>query len=201
MKMPPLAWTPIGLSAVVCIMIGLTYAAVPLYQLFCQVTGFGGTPQRVAQASVPVLERKITVRFNGDVDRALSWRLTSPDPIELNVGEPARVFYHVHNQGTEPETGTATFNVTPLKSGSYFNKIVCFCFQEQRLKEGEEALMGVDFFIDPAIAEDRNLDDINTITLSYTFFKSLPEEELPQISHYKDGYTEKLLSSRAQYHR
>ena len=153
--------------------IGLAYAAVPLYRLFCQVTGFGGTPQVAAAAPTGALERRMTIRFNADVDPALPW---SFQPVErevtVRVGEQSLAFYRATNQGREPVVGTATFNVTPHKAGSYFDKIDCFCFAEQRLEPGETADLPVSFFIDPEIVKDRKLDDVSTITLSYTFFRA-----------------------------
>jgi len=124
-----------------------------------------------------ISERVITVRFNADVNPELPWRFGPlQQAVAVHVGEPGLAFYKAENLSDRPITGAATFNVTPLKAGQYFNKTACFCFEEQRLAAGEEAEMGVSFFIDPAILEDRNLDDVNTVTLSYTFFRSLDDE-------------------------
>ncbi len=158
-------------------MTGLAFASVPLYRLFCQVTGYGGTTQVAEAAPGRVSERRITVRFNADVNPKLPWNFQPLErAVTLRVGEPGLAFYRAVNLTDQPVSGTATFNVTPLKAGQYFNKTQCFCFDEQRLEAGEAVEMGVSFFIDPAILEDRNLDDVTTVTLSYTFFRSLEDE-------------------------
>ena len=160
--------------SVVVAMIGLSYASVPLYELFCRVTGFGGTTQVAEAMPEEVGERMITVRFNADISPDLPWAF---QPIEremqMRVGEAGLAFYRATNQAAGTNAGTATFNVTPLKAGQYFNKVACFCFTEQQLSSGESMDMAVSFFVDPAIEEDRNLDDVKTITLSYTFFPDL----------------------------
>lgn len=159
-------------------MVGASYAAVPLYEIFCQVTGYGGTTQVADAAPERVLDRRITVRFNADIDRALPWRFApAQDAVQVRVGEQALAFYRARNVSAGPVTGTATFNVTPLKAGQYFNKIECFCFTEQTLTPGQSVDMPVAFFVDPEIADDPNLDDVREITLSYTFFETEPEEE------------------------
>lgn len=152
-------------------MIALSFASVPLYDLFCRVTGFGGTPG-VAQAPSDITaERQMTVRFDAGVNPALPWRFSpAQPPMSVKVGETALAFYRAENTGDRPTIGTATFNVTPLKAAKYVEKIACFCFTEQTLAAGEAVDMGVSFFVDPAIMDDPNLDDVNTITLSYTFF-------------------------------
>jgi cytochrome c oxidase assembly protein subunit 11 len=172
------AKTALGLSLVVCAMIGLSFASVPLYRIFCQVTGYGGTTQVAGSVPETVSERRITVRFNADVNPQLPWSFEPIDrAVTLRVGEPGLAFFRAVNLTDRPTSGTATFNVTPLKAGQYFDKTQCFCFDEQHLAAGESAEMGVSFFIDPAILEDRNLDDVKTITLSYTFFRSLDDDE------------------------
>ena len=160
------------LGGVVCAMVGLAFASVPLYRLFCQVTGFGGTTQVAASVPAEVGTRVFTVRFNADLNRDMPWRLQAPREVSLKVGEAGLAFYRAENLSSRPVTGTATFNVTPLKAGSYFNKVQCFCFEEQRLLPGESAELGVSFFVDPAITRDPNLDEVTTITLSYTFFRA-----------------------------
>lgn len=158
--------------AVAAMMVGASFAAVPLYDVFCRVTGYGGTTRIADTAPERAIDRRIVVRFNADVDRALPWRFApGRDRIELRVGEQGFAFYRARNLSGAPVTGTATFNVTPQKAGRYFNKIDCFCFTEQRLEAGAEADMPVTFFVDPAIADDPNLHDVTTITLSYTFFR------------------------------
>lgn len=156
---------------VVAAMFGLVAASVPLYQLFCQVTGFGGTTQRAEAAGEVVSDRQITVRFNADVNSRLPWRFHPEQrQVTLAIGESGLAFYRATNLSARAVTGTATFNVTPFKAGPYFNKIECFCFTEQTLGPGESVDMPVTFFVDPAILDDPNLADVHTITLSYTFF-------------------------------
>ena len=163
--------TALVLGGVVCGMVGLAFGAVPLYQLFCQVTGFGGTTQVAEEAPAEIGERVVTIRFNADTARDLPWRF-KPEQREMTVrvGEMAMAFYNAVNQSDRSLVGSSTFNVTPVKAGAYFNKIECFCFEEQTLAPGERAEFPVSFFVDPDIVEDRRLDDVSTITLSYTFF-------------------------------
>ena len=163
----------ISLLALAFGMVGLAYASVPLYSLFCQVTGFGGTTQRAKAAPGTVLDREVTVQFNADVNSGLPW-IFRPNQREVKVklGETALVSYHAENRGKEPLVGTAVFNVTPEKTGAYFDKIECFCFTEQTLNPGESADLPVAFFVDPALADDPNLEDVTTITLSYTFYRA-----------------------------
>jgi len=171
------ARTGLALSLIVCAMAGLAFASVPLYRLFCQVTGYGGTTQVAEAVPETVSERRITVRFDASVNPRLPWSFEPVDrAVTVHVGEPGLAFYRAVNLSERPVTGTATFNVTPLKAGQYFNKVQCFCFDEQRLEAGEAVEMGVSFFIDPAILDDPNLDDVATVTLSYTFFRSLEDE-------------------------
>ena len=165
------AATALVLGGVVCGMVGLAFGAVPLYKLFCQVTGFGGTTQVAEEAPVTIGERVVTVRFNADTARDLPWHFKPEQrEIKVRVGEMAMAFYNAVNQSDRALIGTSTFNVTPVKAGAYFNKIECFCFEEQTLAPGERADFPVSFFVDPDIVEDRRLDDVTTITLSYTFF-------------------------------
>ena len=163
--------TALILGGVVCGMVGLAFGAVPLYKLFCQVTGFGGTTQVAEEAPVTIGERVVTVRFNADTARDLPWYFKPEQrEIKVRVGEMALAVYNAVNQSDRALIGTSTFNVTPVKAGAYFNKIECFCFEEQTLAPGERADFPVSFFVDPDIVEDRRLDDVTTITLSYTFF-------------------------------
>lgn len=156
---------------VVAGMLGLSFAAVPAYRAFCQITGFDGTTQRADKEADRVLERKITIRFDATVSQGLPWTF-KPEQVDqtLHVGETGLAFYRAANLTDAPITGRATFNVQPAKAGIYFKKIECFCFTEQTLKPGEAVSMPVTYFIDPAIASDPNLDDVQTITLAYTFF-------------------------------
>ena len=163
--------TVLPLVGVLLGMAGLSYASVPLYQWFCQVTGYGGTTQKADKAPGAAGERTITVRFNSDTAPGLRWAFQPEQrTITVKVGAEELAFYSARNKSKAAVTGTAVFNVTPAKAGQYFNKIACFCFDEQLLKPGQTVQMPVSFFIDPAILKDRNLDDVDTITLSYTFF-------------------------------
>ncbi|MGB7432573.1 MAG: cytochrome c oxidase assembly protein [Ahrensia sp.] len=151
-------------------MVGLAYASVPLYELFCQVTGYGGTTQRVETASETVLDKTITVRFDANTSGGLGWKFKPIDrQINVKIGEIAQASYRADNMSVE-STGTATFNVTPQAAGAFFNKMECFCFTETTLASGEGLDMPVVFFVDPDIVNSKELKDINTITLSYTFF-------------------------------
>jgi cytochrome c oxidase assembly protein subunit 11 len=163
--------TALTTVAVVLGMVALSYASVPLYRAFCQVTGWGGTTQRADAAGVRVLDRKITIRFDATVGQGLPWTF-KPEQVSqtLHVGETGLAFYAAKNLTDKPISGRATFNVQPAKAGRYFMKVECFCFTEQTLKPGEAVSMPVTYFIDPSIADDKGLDDVQTITLSYTFF-------------------------------
>ncbi|MEM8987418.1 MAG: cytochrome c oxidase assembly protein [Pseudomonadota bacterium] len=164
--------TALMCAAGVAGMIGMSYAAVPLYDAFCRVTGFGGTTQRAEKEADTVLERAVTVRFDANTARGMSWSF-APQQVSqtLKVGETGLAFYKASNPTGRPIMGTATFNVSPAKAGVYFKKIECFCFQEQILNPGESMDMPVTYYVDPSIAENPYLDDVATITLSYTFFE------------------------------
>ncbi len=158
-------------GAIVVLMVGAAYAAVPLYSLFCRVTGFGGTPQIAAVAPGTVLDRKITVRFDANVGGGLPWRFVPEvNSIDLKLGEVVTIYYDVINRSARPTSASAAYNVTPPQTGGYFTKINCFCFTEQHLKPGEKRQMAVVFYVDPSLAKDSDLDDVDTITLSYTFY-------------------------------
>ncbi|VAV99676.1 Cytochrome oxidase biogenesis protein Cox11-CtaG, copper delivery to Cox1 [hydrothermal vent metagenome] len=153
-------------------MVGLAYASVPLYKLFCQVTGYGGTPTISDVAADEVLERKITVRFTGMVSGGLDWKFIPKQLKQTSyVGSSQLASFTATNRSDRPITGTATYNVSPAKAAEYFVKLDCFCFTEQVLQPGETAQMPVLYYIDPEIDNDRRLDEIKTITLSYTFFE------------------------------
>lgn len=153
-------------------MIGLAYASVPLYELFCRVTGYGGTTQVSDTAPVQVLDQTMTVRFDANTDPTLGWAFDPVDrSVELQIGELKQVAYTAASNRLLPSTGTATFNVTPQAAGAYFNKMECFCFTETTLEPGESMEMPVVFFIDPAIVDAPELKNVSTITLSYTFFE------------------------------
>lgn len=164
------------LTAAACVvflsaMIGMSYAAVPLYELFCKVTGYGGTTQVAEAEADRVLDREITIRFDANIAAGLPWKFKPTErQMVLQVGETGQAAYGFSNLAESQTIGTSTFNVTPQSAGVYFNKLECFCFTEQVLAAGESVEMPVVFFIDPAIADDRELDSISTITLSYTFF-------------------------------
>lgn len=167
----------LSLAIFVGCMVGVAYAAVPLYQLFCQVTGYGGTTQAADADSETIINRKITVRFDANVAGGLAWDFApASKPVTVKMGETAQAAYKVVNLGKAPSAGTATFNVTPLAAGIYFNKLECFCFTDQNMKAGESMEMPVVFFVDPDMDKDPNLASINTITLSYTFFPQELEE-------------------------
>jgi cytochrome c oxidase assembly protein subunit 11 len=165
------------LAAVACGMVALAFAAVPLYRLFCQLTGYGGTTQVATSAPVEISEREIVVRLDANVQPGLPWAF-QPEvrQVRLKIGEQGLVFYQAHNLAQYATAGVATFNVTPLQAGQYFNKVQCFCFNEQRLDADATVDMGVSFFVDPAMLADPEMDSVHTITLSYTFFAA-PEEE------------------------
>lgn len=152
-------------------MIGMSYAAVPLYQLFCQVTGYGGTTQRAEQASDRIVDRMITVRFDANVAGGLPWGFKPVQrEVKLRLGETGEAHYQAVNLAGAPTRGRATFNVTPMAAGAYFNKIECFCFTDTALKSGETLDMPVIFFVDPDIVDAPELRNVESITLSYTFF-------------------------------
>jgi cytochrome c oxidase assembly protein subunit 11 len=155
----------------VAVMVGAAYAAVPLYNWFCRATGFNGTTQVATSAPSGVLGRTITVRFDANVGPGLPWRFEpEQNSIEVRLGEVVTVNYRVINQAARPITASAAYNVAPLNVGAYFQKINCFCFTEQSLKSGETRDMAVVFYIDPAMAKDLDGVDLNSITLSYTFY-------------------------------
>lgn len=158
------------------VMVAAAYAAVPLYRIFCQVTGFGGTTQvsNAAPTEIPAeaKDRLVTVRFDGNVNSRLPWAF---EPVQrevtVKVGEQTLAFYRAKNLSDKPLTGTASFNVSPPIAGAYFDKIACFCFSEQTLQPGETVDMPVSFYVDPTVVKDHEMDGV-TITLSYTFFRA-----------------------------
>ncbi|MXO76236.1 cytochrome c oxidase assembly protein [Altererythrobacter aerius] len=162
-------------------MLGLGYAAVPLYQMFCQVTGFGGTTQRATEDEASLAAARaqqlagatVSVRFDANVDSDLPWTFR-PEQVTQTVrlGQRQMAFYYARNNSDQPITGTASFNVSPAQTGGYFNKVQCFCFTEQTLQPGQEVVMPVLFFVDPSIRSDRNAARVEQITLSYTFHRT-----------------------------
>jgi cytochrome c oxidase assembly protein subunit 11 len=154
-------------------MAGLSFASVPLYRLFCQATGFGGTTQRAASAPSATSGAVVTIRFNAETAPDLGWEFHPlQDAVTVHPGEQRQVIYRAVNKTAQSVTASATFNVTPAKAGIYFDKLQCFCFTEQHLEPGESADMGVVFFVDPDILTDPNTAELRTITLSYTMFRA-----------------------------
>lgn len=183
--------TAATLFGVVGGMVGLAFASVPLYQLFCQVTGYGGTTQTASETPTPngdLSKRQIIVRFDGNVNSKLPWRF-HPDQLEIvsETGVESLATYTATNTSDQAIVGTASFNVTPYKAGQYFSKVACFCFTEQTLAPGETVSMPVSFYVDPAIDEDPNTKDVTTITLSYTFFKATNQQAAVKTDKRQDG--------------
>lgn len=163
--------------AVVVAMVVLAYASVPLYNLFCRVTGFGGTTQTAQSLPDTVLDRIVTIKFNAATHKNLPWHFVPEQrQIDVKLGQRGLTAFQAVNKRATPSTGTAIYNVTPLKAGKYFHKIQCFCFDEQTLGPKERADMPVVFYVDPAMSDDPSMDDVNVITLSYTFFKAQTKE-------------------------
>lgn len=154
-------------------MIALSFLSVPIYRLTCQVTGWGGTTQVVAENLTQAVNRPITVRFNAETSPGMPWEFSTPaeGPVTLNLGADGYVAFTAKNTSKTPVTGTAIYNVSPLQAGKYFFKTQCFCFGEQLLKPGEKVNMPVAFYVDPKIALDPDLKNLKTITLSYTFYR------------------------------
>ena len=159
------------LGGIGVLMLGMAYASVPLYRMFCQKTGFGGTPQIATYFPKRLANRLLKIRFNADVHPSLPWKFkTCQKEMVLQVGALGLAFYEVENRSSGSLWGMATYNVTPEKAGAYFHKVSCFCFEQQRMEAGVHTDLPVQFFIDPAFAEDPSMKDVSTITLSYTFF-------------------------------
>jgi cytochrome c oxidase assembly protein subunit 11 len=157
-------------------MVGLSFAAIPLYKLFCSVTGYGGTP-KIGQAAAPGrVDQTVRVRFNADTNPGLPWQF-APDTAEvtMHLGDEQVAFYHASNQARIPVTGQALYNITPEKAAKYFHKTACFCFNQQTLAAGQEMEFPVSFWVDPEIAQDPSTADVQVITLSYTFYRSLED--------------------------
>lgn len=160
------------MAGIAVFMLLLSFASVPLYRIFCQQTGFGGTPKIVGVLRSQPLERKIRVQFNADVHRGLPWTFKPlQHEMMVRVGEPALAFYKVKNLSDQPLIGIASYNVTPDKVAVYFSKVKCFCFEEQRIEAGQEVEMAVQFYIDPDIENDKEVKDVTFLTLSYMFFE------------------------------
>jgi cytochrome c oxidase assembly protein subunit 11 len=165
--------------SVVIFMGALAWASVPFYDWFCRVTGFGGTTDVATTGSDEILDKTITVRFDGSINKNMPWEFKPVQrEMELRIGETGLAFYEAYNPTDKPVAGSASYNVTPYEAGGFFSKIQCFCFEEQVLQPGERVQMPVTFFVDPEIVTDRDAKYVHTITLSYTFY----EIDLP------DGY-------------
>jgi cytochrome c oxidase assembly protein subunit 11 len=163
----------LSLVGLVAAMVGLSFASVPLYRAFCQVTGYGGIPQRAEKAPGEVLDRTVTIRFDGNVDRSLPWTFApKQQTMDVKIGETALAFFKATNNSSVPVSGRAIFNVSPELAGRYFTKIECFCFKQQTLAAGQTVDMPVTFFVDPKFVDDEDTKDISEITLSYTFYPS-----------------------------
>ena len=163
------------------LMLSLSYAAVPLYDIFCRVTGFGGTTQIASSAPGSIGHPNINIRFESNITDSLNWDFYSKTKtVKIPMGEEKTIYYFAKNLSDEPIVGTATFNVTPAKAGQYFMKIDCFCFVEQLLNPGESMNMPVTFFIDPDLYKDENVQEVNEITLSYTFMKSMDQSKVEE---------------------
>ncbi|WP_137135491.1 cytochrome c oxidase assembly protein [Rhizobium sp. FKY42] len=183
----------VGCVVFVASMVGAAYASVPLYRLFCQVTGYNGTTQRVEQFSDTVLDQTVRVTFDANTSSGLNWEFKPVQhSVEPKIGETVQITYKATNKSPTPVTGTAVFNVTPMEAGAYFNKVQCFCFTETTLKPGETLEMPVVFFVDPEITKAEETKNIRTITLSYTFYPSQGAKPVAGLQD-KSGETERKL--------
>ncbi|WP_407492317.1 cytochrome c oxidase assembly protein [Pseudooceanicola sp. MF1-13] len=171
--------TVVQTVGVVAVMASLGFASVPLYDLFCRVTGFGGTTQTADGTGTDILDETIKVRFDASIDKGMPWTFKPVQrEMELRIGESGLAFYEAHNPTDRPVAGTASYNVFPYEAGGYFTKIECFCFTEQVLQPGETVQMPVTFYVDPEIVEDRDAKHVHTITLGYTFYETdLPTQQ------------------------
>ncbi len=180
--------TGLAVLAIILGMLALSYASVPLYRLFCQVTGFGGKAEQVSATSGEIFDREMTIRFNSDVNSNLPWDFKPDTPeVKVKVGQEMLISFTARNLSREAVAGTAMYNVTPGAAGKYFNKTQCFCFNYQLIAPGKTVHFPVVFYIDPKIMKDRENDGLKTITLSYTFFKAdSPELEQALEAFYND---------------
>lgn len=162
----------VGFAGLSVLMLGAAYGSVPLYNIFCKVTGYGGTTQRASIGAETILDRQVTIAFDASTASGMGWNFK---PLQLKqtvrIGENGLALYRATNTSNQPITGVASYNITPQKAGAYFVKLECFCFTEQTLQPGESMDMPVIYFVAPEIAEENNLDDVKNITLSYTFFE------------------------------
>ncbi|PHS39739.1 MAG: cytochrome c oxidase assembly protein [Robiginitomaculum sp.] len=191
----------LSLSATALAMLGLGFASKPLYDAFCRVTGYGGTTRVAESVSTEILERQIKVRFDANVASGLGWTF-KPDDVAMTVklGQNALAYYTARNDTNAAIVGTASFNVTPIKAAPYFSKIECFCFTEQKLEPGEQVSMPVLFFVDPEMNKDWRLDEIKTITLSYTFHRVKSPSEDANTALQRRAQLEKLETMASDIH-
>lgn len=179
------------LSAVVVAMIGMAYASVPLYRLFCEATGYQGTPRIASTDSSKVIGRMVTVTFTADVATGLGWRFQPKQhSMQVQVGKSYLAFFEAENLESKPVTGRATYNISPDPYASYFTKTACFCFTQQTLQPGQKVEMPVSFYIDADMAKDPTLSQMNDVTLSYTFFRAADQNPSDQIPAPKLGAAE-----------
>jgi cytochrome c oxidase assembly protein subunit 11 len=188
---------------VIAVMLGLVAYSPQLYRMFCGATGLGGTTQRVNEDTATIAKRMVTVQFDSNVEPGLPWRFEPEQrAVKVHLGEQKLVYFSAENLSDQPIVGHATFNVTPLQTGIYFNKIQCFCFTEERLDPHQKIDMPVVFFVDPAFGKDSELRDIDTITLAYTFFRSANPANARDLSRFLPGappdpaHGEKLFAER-----
>ena len=175
--------TVMGLTGVVMFMGALGWAAVPMYDWFCRVTGYGGTTQASNTASDVILDQTITVRFDASLERGMPWEFKPVErEVEMLIGETGLAFYEAYNPTNRPIAGSASYNVAPYAAGSFFTKIDCFCFEEQVLQPGERVMMPVTFYVDPDIVDDREGQYVQHITLSYTFYEIELTEDVANLS-------------------
>jgi cytochrome c oxidase assembly protein subunit 11 len=166
----------LGLVTVIGGMVGLSFASVPLYRMFCEATGYAGTPKIGPATSPGIVAQTVEIRFNADTNPGLPWHF-KPEQTEMKIrlGDEQPAFYSAHNLSSTSVTGVSTYNVTPEKAAKYFHKTACFCFNEQTLAPGQDMQFPLSFWVDPALATDPNTRDVTTITLSYTFFRTLED--------------------------
>jgi len=183
--------TLVGLVGVIFFMGAMAWASIPLYNWFCRVTGYGGTPGTETAAPGEILDQTIKVRFDASRDRGFPWEFRPlVREMELRIGETGLAFYEAYNPTDRPVAGQAAYNVTPFDAGGFFNKIDCFCFTEQVLQPGERVEMPVTFYVDPGIISDRDAKFVHTITLSYTFYEiDLPREQAALTAEGETGST------------
>lgn len=179
MPRDPNARMAVKLAGVAAVMVSLSFAAVPFYDWFCRVTGYGGTTNVAQTASDEILDRTVTIRFDSNLEPGMPWEFKPVErQVTLRIGETGLAFYEAYNPTDRPVAGTASYNVAPDAAGYYFTKIQCFCFEQQVLAPGERVLMPVSFYVDPEMVTSRDASKVRHITLSYTFYETeLPEEQ------------------------